>query len=149
MKRFSCGSLVLIASLTACASSPSTPAPAAAPQAAAGGEAHGEHHPNFSPTVAAFHEVLRPLWHSDPGEARDGRTCEQSATLNTRAQAIVNAPDEGPDGARWRLAAADLAAANTALVAACAATPRASIAARLEAVHTAFHHLIESAGEHH
>lgn len=151
--------LVFALALAACSSSNSTTtANAPAATTASGGEHHGEHHgaghhANLSPTMTAFHDVLRPLWHSDAGADRDRRTCEQSATLVERADAISAAPvpeSAQANAGRWPTAAAQLMATTRALATACAATPPANVASNLEAVHTAFHGLMElNAGEHH
>jgi hypothetical protein len=116
---------------------------------AAGGEHHGEqgeHHPSLPPTVAAFHDVLRPLWHDTPGAARDAATCLQAGTLLDRANAIADArvpPSIREREAAWMTASAQLSANTCGLVSTCGATPRGAVAASLETVHTAFHALVE------
>lgn len=116
------------------------------------GPGHEEHHPPMPPTVHAYHEVLRPLWHSDPGAERDARTCAQAGELVTRADAIVAAgvPAERQASAdAWRTAATTLAQRSRALQSTCAATPRGDVSASLASVHGGFHELIEVGGRPH
>lgn len=115
----------------------------------AGGE-HGRHHHDLPAPVTAYHDVLAPLWHSDPGAARDTRTCEQAAPLAERAAAVqaMPVPERATEGA-WRSAVTQLVTTTAALGTACGATPRGDIAAALGAVHTAFHGLLEPLGQGH
>lgn len=142
------------AGTTTAATTPENPSGAACARPGEGEHHHGQHiPPTMSPQMVAFHDVMRPLWHSEPGAARDGRTCEQAATLRARAGAVAEAPV--PEAARareqgWRTTAAQLVATSDALVAACGATPRGNVGDALAAVHTAFHGLIDHMGhEHH
>jgi len=112
----------------------------------AGAEGHGPHgHSAFPAEVTAFHDVLAPVWHSEPGAGRDARTCTEAATLRTRASAVsaAAAPAHARDGAVWSTRAAGLVAAAETLAQRCEATPRGDIAGQLEALHTAFHALVE------
>ncbi|MBI5517987.1 MAG: hypothetical protein HY909_29715 [Deltaproteobacteria bacterium] len=132
-------------------------------QTAGGSHASGEHgahgaqgerheHPALPPEVAAFHDVLRPLWHDTPGASRDAATCLQAGALLDRANAIADArvPATIRDQeAAWMTASAQLSANTRALVATCGATPRGNVAGSLETVHTAFHALVERLGDEH
>jgi hypothetical protein len=151
-----CGLWVAAMALAGCASSGTGSATSGTTAATHpenhGGEGHGEHHHHeLPPTLTAFHDVLRPLWHSDAGAERDARSCAQAATLRARAQAVIDGPV--PESAQsqqqgWATAAAQLAATSDALVTACGATPRGNVAGGLEAVHTAFHGLMDRLGQH-
>ncbi|MFO0647910.1 MAG: hypothetical protein U0326_16850 [Polyangiales bacterium] len=167
--------LSLSLALASCASTATVAAPppcAACGQHAHGGEAcphcqgamgghgamHGGDHgdmmrmmASLPPSIAAFHEVIRPVWHAEPGAARDANACAQSATLRQRADAIVAAP--APEAARadapgWQAATSTLQQSSVALVTACEATPRAEVTERLTSLHTAFHALMERVGMH-
>lgn len=123
-----------------------------------GGAMHGGEHgemmgmmASLPPSVAAFHEVIRPVWHAEPGAARDANACAQSTTLRLRADAVVAEPV--PEAARadapgWQAATGALQQSSVALVAACEATPRVGVTERLTALHTAFHALMERVGMH-
>jgi hypothetical protein len=131
--------------LSACANNNTTATSTEAPtttQSASGGEhaGHPEHH--FTPAQHAFHEVLSPIWHSDPSPARDTRACEQAAALRERANPInaEAAPANAP--ANFTTSRAELVRATEALITECAG-PRAAIADRLRDVHTAFHSVFE------
>ncbi len=143
--------LTLAAALSACASGGSSSTPTGASTAAAsGGEHHqggGEHHrrPALTPAMTAFHDVLRPLWHSEAGAGREGRACEQSRTLAERAAAV--AAESAPAGAaadRWSATTQQLVASTADLQRGCEAAARVAIDQRLEQVHTAFHQVMEA-----
>lgn len=126
--------------------------------ASAGGETHEHHehqegghegeHGAMPETIHAYHEILRPLWHSPVGAERDNQSCTQAPTLVTRAHAIMeaNPPATLPADRvnRYMTASAQLSATTDALQTACTATPRGNVAGALEAAHTAFHGLIET-----
>ncbi|MFO0602598.1 MAG: hypothetical protein U0324_05450 [Polyangiales bacterium] len=147
--------LSLAAALAACSSSGSTATSTAATTATSGGEHHaegehhaggGEHHrrPALTPGMTAFHDVLRPLWHSEPGAGREGRACEQARTLAERATTV--AAESAPAGAatdRWTATTQQLVASTADLQRGCEAAARIAIDRRLEQVHTAFHQVME------
>lgn len=106
----------LFATLAACGgadkpataeTTPTEPDVAADPMVEPPGDAHehpGEHHGhgNHTPEMVAFHDVLRPLWHADPGQARTDDTCKQAGHLLDLANGIQNAaPPTGVDRAQW------------------------------------------------
>lgn len=142
--------LSLAAALAACSSSGSTATSTAATTATtSGGEHHaeGEHHrrPALTPGMTAFHDVLRPLWHSEPGAGRETRACDQSRTLAERATAV--AAESAPAGAaadRWTATTQQLVASTADLQRGCEAAARVAIDRRLEQVHTAFHQVMEA-----
>jgi len=140
-----------LATLAACASSGSTATGTGATTAqTTSGEHHaggGEHHrrPALTPGMTAFHDVLRPLWHSEPGAGREGRACEQARTLAERATAV--AAESAPAGAaadRWAATTQQLVASTADLQRGCEAAARVAIDRRLEQVHTAFHQVMEA-----
>lgn len=141
------------AATTTAATTPENPGGAACARPNEEAHHHGQHaHAAMPAPMAAFHEVIRPLWHSDAGAERDGRVCEQAATLRARAGAVAEMPV--PESAQsreqgWRTTSAQLVATSDALVATCGATPRGNVAAGLEAVHTAFHGLFDQLGAGH
>lgn len=102
--------------------------------------------------VSQFHDVLHPLWHSEPGPDRVARTCAQTDALRQHASSIATGPV--PEEARgreeaWRSATAVLSRETEALGAECATSERRAVEERLAAVHTAFRQLIENLGERH
>jgi hypothetical protein len=116
--------------------------------AAHGGEHHDEHHANLPSSVRAFHELLSPLWHADPGDKRTQDTCSAMEDLRQRAADIVVAetpPAATGDEAAYRDAASALVHAVVELGEACAADGRPAFADRFAEVHTAFHVVMEKA----
>lgn len=116
------------------------------------GEHHGEHHHEMPAPVTAYHDVLAPIWHSEPGATRDDRACAAAATFRERAAGVSSAPTpESAQGreAAWTAATTQLSTSSEALATACAATPRGDVAASLTAVHNAFHGLLEAMGRGH
>jgi hypothetical protein len=103
---------------------------------------HNEHHRSLSPALRAMHDVLAPVWHSEPGAGRDTRACEQAATLRERAGAAQSEtlPADAPANAAETRTA--LVAAAQALVEECSG-PRADVNGKLTALHTAFHGTFE------
>jgi hypothetical protein len=91
-------------------------------------------HEGMSPEVEAFHEVLAPLWHQDPGPGRGQAACAASADLNTRAEAVA-AAQPGDESAA-------LVSRAHALAETCANDPGVAEGA-LGELHEAFHALIE------
>lgn len=158
---FGVGALVLLglASGAGCSSSSSTgspaPSPTVAPGNASGGHHEGEHqgggdhHGAMPATVRAYHEVLRPLWHSDPGPERDARICAQANDLAARADAVAAdgvPPAHAERSVEWHAATASLVDRTRAVQRACAANTQAGVPTALSAAHDAFHALIELRG---
>ena len=106
--------LVLALALSACGGK-SPPPPSAAPAKDA---------------VAAFHDILAPLWHAEEGPQRVRDTCNAVAEMQTRAQAIADA--------RKDQASASLVQAVTELGKECGGG-QAEFSEKLAAVHEAFH----------
>ena len=145
-----CASFLVViasASLFALGCGPATPAA----EHAHGEHAHGEHgeHPKMVGAMHEFHEVLAPLWHADKSPERTKKTCDAVATFETRAAAVDK---DVPESARatepaYHTAALGLIAAVGGLKAECAKPEagRADFEAKFQAVHEAFHRVMESA----
>ena len=80
--------------------------------------------------VAAFHDILAPLWHAEEGPQRVRDTCNAVAEMQTRAQAVADA--------RKDQASASLVQAVTELAKECGGS-QAEFPEKLAAVHEAFH----------
>ena len=91
-------------------------------------EEHAEHHGDMSPAVHDFHETLAPLWHAPKGPDRVTKTCDNAATLQSKAKATNDA---------------GLVSATDALAAECAKDGRPDFEAKFSAVHESFHKLAE------
>lgn len=103
-----------------------------------------EHAHDFPADVAAFHDKLSPLWHADARQTRTAETCTATGELDALAANIQKAPaPAGVDAAAWSTKATELQESITKLSAACGDPARATFDADFEAVHNAFHHLIE------
>jgi hypothetical protein len=136
--------------LVACGGSetPTTTAPAtplAEEKPAPAPEEHGEHG-KLSPELDAFHEILAPRWHADPGPQRTKDTCAAIADFKTRAAAVKSAAmPAGAEAAAWSEAGARLETSVVALEVECTAggADQAKFDAAFSAVHDAFHHAME------
>jgi len=99
-------------------------------------------HPALPATVDAFHEVLSPIWHSEPGAPRIKLACEQVGVLGTRATALVTEPPPAEVSGKldvWKVATTELATQVGELATACAAAGQSDVEGKLTAVHEAFH----------
>lgn len=163
--------LALAVAVGACG--PSTPAAETPAEHGEHGEHHGEHHEHgghgehgehhghesegehakLTGSVAAFHEVLAPLWHADKGPAREKKTCEAVPTFEQRAAAVDGEVPEAAkaDAAGWHSAAQALAKSVGDLKAECGKPEggRADFEAKFHGVHEAFHGIAERAGARH
>lgn len=137
--------LAIVSLLSACgSSSQSANGATTTQQANAGGEQHAEHHRHqFTPAQHAMHEVLAPIWHSEPGPARTARACEQASTLRERAIGVQNEAIPAGSPANIQELRAALVRAAEALVTECAGS-RTAVDAKLAELHTAFHHVFEA-----
>jgi hypothetical protein len=95
-------------------------------------------------TLGSFHDAFAPVYHMDKGDERDAAACSNAPTFADRAEHVVADPRSGKDPA-FDAAARSLALRVKELGAACSAHD--DIAAKLEAVHDAFHKTLESAHE--
>ncbi len=124
-------SLVL---LVACGGAPQPATQPAAPEK--------EHmHPKLPASVDAFHEVLSPIWHAEPGAVRIAAACKQTGALSERATFLVTEPPPPEVGGKievWKVATRELAGQVAALTDACA-TNTDNVEAKLTALHEGFH----------
>jgi hypothetical protein len=107
-----------------------------------------EEHGDLPPAVHAFHELLAPLWHADPGDQRTNDTCAKLEDMRQRAADIVVAEPPAAasaDQAGYRDAASALVHAVVELGDACSADGRAGFTERFAAVHDSFHAVMEKA----
>ena len=106
---------------------------------------HGEAHAHdFPAELGAFHDKLAPLWHADSGQARVDQTCAATGELDALAANVKQAPPPaGVDPIVWGAKADALAESVFKLSAACGESTRATFEPDFEAVHGAFHRMIE------
>jgi len=98
-------------------------------------------HPKLPPSVDAFHAVLSPIWHKEPGAVRIAAACENTGVLSERATALVTEPPPPEASGKievWKLATSQLAGQVGALAAACTAGS-SDIEAKLAELHEGFH----------
>lgn len=110
----------LVAVVVAACGGKSDPAPAPSPGAGGAHAGHGEHahhhmgegheaeHPPMTPELTAFHDVLAPLWHAEPGAQRTSDTCAATARMAGLVPALYDAPPAGADVAAWGAAVDEL-----------------------------------------
>jgi hypothetical protein len=107
------------------------------------GEGHHEH-AAMPAEVDALHDVLAPVWHSEPGSARATLACDSSASLAERSRAVqASAAPANVEAARWTELTAALTTTADALVTECG-SGAAAAETRLSEHHDAFHHLLEA-----
>lgn len=119
----------------------------------------GEHHEhdNLTPGLAAFHEAIRPVWHSEPGAARGALACQNVLAFRERAAAIAaELAPAGADSAAWQSGGGALTQAVAGLATECGTPAHTNADARLAEVHDAFHAMTalmpgddDDHGEHH
>ena len=121
--------------------------PAAAPAGGATeGHEHmkGEHEMHLTPELDAFHAVLAPHWHAAEGPQRMTDTCAAMPQFQSTATAVqAAATPTGADPAIWTAGATDLVTRVATLNADCGKSDAAAFKTDFEAVHNAFHHLME------
>jgi hypothetical protein len=144
--------------LAACGAS-ETPTSTPAPAPAAAKEKH--HHKGATPELEAFHDVLAPRWHSDPGPERTRQTCDAIAEFKSRAAAVAGSmAPTGASSNAWSQAGDRLERTVAELATACGeGTPPEKFDAAFSSVHDAFHSAMalasrgrgmqEGHGEHH
>jgi hypothetical protein len=126
-------------------------APQPAPQQPAPEKEH--RHPRLPASVDAFHEVLSPIWHSEPGAVRIAEACKQTGLLSERATRLVTdpPPPEASDKLEvWKVATSELAVQVGELKVACAAGPD-KVEDKLTALHEGFHRVgivVSEMGDH-
>lgn len=98
-----------------------------------------DEHDKLTPELTAFHNVLKPLWHQDKGDAQVTATCGATADLLTKAKAVQAAPvPDKVDAAAWADAGTKLVASVEALGATCTGD-KSTFDATFNDVHNAFH----------
>lgn len=106
---------------------------ASAPATAQSSAGHGaDHHPRTDAPLAAFHELMEPLWHEPPGAAVNARACGVAAEIVSGARATALRPS--PDHAA-------LITSAQSLQRACAVHDEAAVGAELVRLHALFHRL--------
>ena len=97
---------------------------------------------NFPPSVAAFHDVMAPLWHAPAGEQRAQEICVQSSQLVANVDIIQQS--ETPDKVKsneWSRAVKNLSQTVSELEQQC--DDKQPPEPALGEVHEAFHQLIK------
>jgi hypothetical protein len=148
MNRYELHGVVFALVLGACGGgAPATKAPAPVRET--------EHqHPALPPGPEAFHNVLSPIWHAEPGPTRIAIACEKTQELGQRATALVIEPTPAEARAKeepWRVATAALVGQVDALATACGVEGRLDVETKLAAVHDAFHQVgavVSEMGDH-
>ena len=106
----------------------------------------GEPDRDFPAEMADFHHAFDPLWHDHPGPQRDDHACTQTESLQSQAQAVVDAPvpDKIPEQRHeaWAAATSGLLVSVAALATACAAEGRPGVDDAIHDVHEAFHDIV-------
>lgn len=112
--------------------------------------AMNEHHKHdFPSAVYQFHQVLAPLWHSQPGRERVDAACNRVSQLHTLAQNIARAavPERAQDNsAGWNEAVKDMIVSIDQLTRACTEKGDANAEGALAGVYRAFHGMVAYIG---
>jgi hypothetical protein len=95
---------------------------------------HSEH-PEMTGAVKALHETLSPVYHLEKGADRDAQACSALPKLEEGGKAVA----AELSGESHKSKHETMTQALAGLSAACQATDRAEVAAKLELVHDAFH----------
>jgi hypothetical protein len=105
-------------------------------------------HHNFPPAVTGFHDVMAPLWHSQAGDERNRRICEQQNDLEKHAENILSEQSpQGVDADQWKTIAGNLRNGVQEIGSRCADNMSAEQA--LADVHNIFHDLVRLVGHRH
>jgi hypothetical protein len=115
--------------------------------------AANEHHQHeFPGAIQQFHQLLAPLWHSQPGRDRVDAACNRATQLHTLAQNIASAtvPERAQrDTAGWNKAVEDMIVSIDRLSRACGERGAADAEAALVAAQRAFHDMVAYLGHGH
>lgn len=105
-----------------------------------------EGHPELGGATKAFHDLLSPDWHAEPGTTRNTSACRNASRYLTLSGQIASqpAPANG-DAAAWTKAATGLHDASAALGAYCSGGIDANVVAGLTTLHDRFHDLMKAA----
>lgn len=96
------------------------------------GAPHDAHHPTANAGLMAFHALMEPLWHAEPGKATNDRACQQADEVIVRAKAAALRPSTDH---------AALIRAAHALRKACDDGKEADVESVLALLHGVFHRL--------
>jgi hypothetical protein len=102
---------------------------AALPPSTALAQEHHHHH-QFAADIDAFHAVLAPVWHANPGKARSQNACAKAGKMETLAADI-----RSTDASALRTSIATLKGKCK--------SKQADVDGALHDVHEEFHRLIE------
>lgn len=112
-----------------------------------------EHHKHdFPSSVYQFHQVLAPLWHSQPGRERVDAACSRASELHTLAQDIASAavPERAQrNTVGWNEAVKDVITSIEQLSRACGENGGANAEGALTDVYRAFHGMVAYLGHRH
>lgn len=97
------------------------------------------HHPGMRGSAAAFHDLMRPLWHSPAGAARVDAVCGKSSEIVQRIADIVAERADNP-------VPATMAATAKNLQTACAEARVEAVEPALDTLHQQFHELMGMGG---
>lgn len=109
-----------------------------------GGEGKHRHSHDFPPVMHRFHNVMAPLVHSQPGEARMQAICDSADQLGETAKAVVATPAPTGREQAWTSAAGQLNETSQAIGADCD-DGGFEAEVLLGRLHQAFHGLIQAA----
>jgi hypothetical protein len=112
-----------------------------------------EHHQHdFPSAISQFHQLLAPVWHSQPGRDRVDAACNRVPQLHTLAQNIASAmvPERAQhDSVGWNKAVQEMIASLDQLSRACGENGGADAEAALIATQRAFHGMVAYLGHGH
>lgn len=115
--------------------------------------AANEHHQHeFPGAIQQFHQLLAPLWHSQPGRDRVDAACYRAPQLRALARNIASAavPERVQrDAAGWNKAVEDMIVSIDRLSRACGEKGDADAEAALVAAQRAFHDMVAYLGHGH
>ena len=109
-------------------------------------EGKGHEHGGLPAEVVAFHDVMSPLWHADPGEKRQGDTCSAMPSFVSASTNVASSKSpEGVDAAGYQAGVEGLVAAVTDLETTCGNPERVGMFdSSFTDVHDAFHALMKA-----
>lgn len=112
-----------------------------------------EHHQHdFPSAISQFHQLLAPVWHSQPGRDRVDAACSRIPQLHALAQNIASAtvPERAQhDSVGWNRAVQEMVVSLDQLSRACGENGSADAEAALIATQRAFHGMVAYLGHGH
>ena len=112
-----------------------------------------EHHQHdFPEAISQVHQLLAPLWHSQPGRERVDTACNRVPQLDTLAKNIASAPvpeRAQHDKSGWTEAVKDMIVSIDQLSRACSENGGADAEAALLDAERAFHGMVAYLGHGH